>query len=176
MEPQLDGKDVALLRATQDGIPLVPEPFRDIARATGLREAEVMSRLKRLKENGVIRRFGASINHRRVGIVANALVAWEVPQNRVEDVGEAFAGNERVTHCILRGTVPGRWSYNLFTVLHGRDRSTVEDLVQKMSDSTGIANYLILFSTRQFKKTSNGRIVERAIAAITEEVDRTLSI
>lgn len=171
MEPTLDEKDILLLRATQNGIPLVAEPFRDIANISGLSEEEVISRLKRLKDEGVIRRFGASIDNRKVGIVANAMVVWKVPQSRVEEVGEAFAKNDRVTHCYVRKTVPGRWAYNLFTVLHGYDHATVEKMVKEMSDSIGIRDYRILFSTREFKKTSNGRIVGRAIPSIIRGVD-----
>ncbi len=171
MKSVLDEKDIVLLRATQDGIPLVAEPFRDIAKTSGLSEEEVISRLKRLKDEGVIRRFGASINNRKAGIVANAMVVWKVPQSRVEEVGEAFAKNERVTHCYVRKTVPDRWMHNLFTVLHGYDHATVEMMVKEMSNSIGIEDYRILFSTREFKKTSNGRIVGQAISGLTKEVN-----
>ncbi len=166
-KPSLDQEDIALLRATQNGIPLVAEPFREIAHITGLSEEEAISRLRELKNRGVIRRFGASINNRKVGIVANAMVVWKVPQSRVEEVGEAFAKNDRVTHCYVRKTVPGRWTYNLFTVLHGHDHATVERVVREMSGSTGISEYSIIFSTREFKKTSNGRIVDQAITSTT---------
>lgn len=167
MEQVLDDKDVALLHATQNGIPLVEEPFRDIADALQMSAEDVILRLRKMRDAGVIRRFGASIDNRKVGISANAMVCWNVPGNRVEEVGETFAQNDRVTHCYLRKTIPGRWRHNLFTVLHGHDHATVERLVKEMSITSGIKDYAILFSTREFKKTNNGRIDKDAIASVT---------
>lgn len=163
MEPTLEEKDIHLLQAIQDEIPLVAEPFRAVGKSLGLGEEEVLTRLKNLKDRGVVRRFSASIDHRRIGVVANAMVVWRVPPNRVEEVGKAFAKNGRVTHCYLRSTVPDRWLYNLYTVLHGYDHVTVERLVKEMSRAVGIEDYLLLFSTREFKKSSNGRLVTQIL-------------
>jgi DNA-binding Lrp family transcriptional regulator len=166
MERNLGKTDIDLLQATQNGIPLTAEPFQGIAQELGLSEDEILTRLRRLCKLGVVRRFAASIDNRKVGVVANAMVVWRVPPERLEEVGEAFAGNERVTHCYVRSTVPGRWNYNLYTVLHGHDRETIERLVKEMCRQSGIGDYSILFSTRAFKKTSNGRIVLKAIANV----------
>ena len=171
MKPLLDTKDIALLRAIQNGISLVAEPFKSIAGLSGLSEDEVIMRLKRMMAEGVIRRFCVLPNNRKLGLVANAMVVWKVPWDRIEKVGELFAGDEQVTHCYIRKTVPGRWTYNMFTVIHGYERSTVEKLVEGMSRSSGIKDYCILFSTREFKKTSAGRIVDKAIAGIDGEND-----
>ena len=164
----LDSVDVELLREAQNGIPLVAEPFKGIAEHLNIDEEEVLQRLKSLCDRKVLRRFAASIDNRKVGVVANAMVTWKVPQERIEEVGELFASNERVTHCYIRSTVPGRWTYNLYTVLHAHDKATVEKLVKEMSRQVGISDYLLLFSTRAFKKTSNGRIIPEGISNVKE--------
>ena len=165
MKPIFDRKDVDLLRAAQDGIPIVVKPFQNIAIKSGLSEEEVISRLKILMKKGVIRRFAASINIRSLGVI-HEMVAWYVPKNRIKEVGKKFARNDRVTHCYARKTVPGRWKYNLFTVIYDYETVALEKLVKDMSSSSGIKDYLVLSSKREFKKTSNGRIVERAISRL----------
>ncbi len=163
MKSILDEKDIMLLSATQAGIPLVDEPFRFIAKISGLDEDEVIVRMNRMLKDGLIRRFGISINNRKLGLIANAMVAWKVPTSRVEEVGKKFSENERVTHCYERVTIPGKWPYNIYTVLHGYDHESIKKIVQEMSDSTFIREYLILFSTREHKKTGNGRIVNETL-------------
>jgi len=160
--------DTAILKAIQDGVPLTENPFQTVAEQVGIGEDELLSRLRRLREVGVIRRFAASINNRKIGIVANAMIAWRVPEGRVEEVGVAFSKNSRVTHCYERKTLPGRWGYNLFTVLHGYDREAVAEIVKDMAKSVGVDEYLILFSRREFKRSSNGR-VDRRILNISVE-------
>ncbi len=146
--------DQAILRAAQEGLPVVKEPFAGIAREAGISQDEVIARLKRLISNGVIKRLGISINQRKVGIVANAVVAWRVPQEQVERVGKMLSSYKEVTHCYERVTIPGKWEHNLFTVIHGYNRESVEEMAKRLSEVVGISDYLVLFSNEQFKRTS----------------------
>jgi DNA-binding Lrp family transcriptional regulator len=150
----MDEIDRAILRITQDRIPLIKEPFGEIAKELGISHDEVLTRLKKLINNGVIKRLGISANQRKVGIVANAVVAWKVPQDQVERVGTMLSSYKEITHCYLRETIPGKWEYNLFTVLHGYDRESVEEFAKRLSGTVGIREYLVLFSNEQFKRTS----------------------
>ena len=150
----MDDKDQAILRITQDGLPLAKEPFRVIASQTGLTEEEVIARLKKLKSGGVIKRLGISVNQRKVGIVANAVVAWKVPEQLVERIGTILSSYKEVTHCYERVIIPGKWEYNLFTVVHGYNRESVERFAKRMSDVIGIKDYIIMFSNEQFKRAS----------------------
>ena len=102
----------------------------------------------------MIKRIGSSVNQRKLGIVANAVVAWKVSDNLVEETGKKLSSYDEVTHCYERRTVPGVWEYNMFTVLHGYDRPSVEACAQRLSDTTGIDDYRVIFSTKQFKRTS----------------------
>ena len=148
----MDEIDIRLLRLTQDGIPIVPEPFRRIADEIGISEDEVLRRLENLIKEGVIRRFGASIGHRSIGITANAMCTWNVPDERVEEVGAIMAGFPEVTHCYERPRYPD-WKYNLFTMIHAYTREECEKIAREISAATGIKDYSILFSEREFKKT-----------------------
>jgi len=154
----MDNLDRAILLVMQNGIPLVNDPFKEIAEKLRISEDEVISRLKRLQKDNVIRRFGASIKHTKLGFLANALVVWKVPQNRVKEVGKIMSNFREVTHCYERETIPNKWDYNLYTVVHERNHETLERLVKKFSKVTGIKNYQVLYSTREFKRASACRI------------------
>ncbi|MCQ6963013.1 transcriptional regulator [Methanolobus chelungpuianus] len=148
----MDATDEMILKATQDGIPLTGSPFRHIAEKLGLTEEEVVERIRLMKEKGIIRRFGASIGHRDIGIVANAMCVWNVPDGMVEDIGRIMASFPEVTHCYERPRHPG-WDYNLFTMVHSYTRNDCEEVAARISQSTGIQDYRLLFSEREFKKT-----------------------
>lgn len=150
----MDEKDQTILRNIQTGIQLVKEPFLEIAKKTGMSQDEIIDRLKRLVRKGVIRRFGISISHRKIGIVENAVVAWEVPRSRMEAMGKMMANYEEITHVYERETVPGMWKYNLYAVIHDCERKFIIKFIESLSDSFGLKKYLILFSIKQFKKSS----------------------
>jgi len=148
----MDKIDLKLLKTIQDGIPIVSEPFKHIAEEVGLSEKEVLERLDSLGKEGAIRRFGASIGHRTIGITANAMCTWNVPDEKVEEVGAIMAGFPEVTHCYERPRYPD-WKYNLFTMVHAYSREECEKIAKEISIATGIKDYSILFSEREFKKT-----------------------
>ncbi len=148
----MDKIDITLLKSIQDGIPISSEPFKRIAVEIGIPEDEVLSRLANMIKEGAIRRFGASIGHRAIGITANAMCTWNVPDERVEEVGALMAGFAEVTHCYERPRYPG-WKYNLFTMIHAYSREECEKVAMEISVATGIKDYSILFSEKEFKKT-----------------------
>lgn len=148
----MDEIDLKLLKAIQDGIPIVSKPFERIAKDIELSETDVMERLTDLGKEGVIRRFGASIGHRAIGITANAMCTWNVPDEKVEEVGAIMAGFPEVTHCYERPRYPD-WKYNLFTMVHAYSREDCEKIAREISLATSIKDYSILFSEREFKKT-----------------------
>jgi len=148
----MDSTDVRLLQLIQNGIPIVPEPFAGIAGELGISQEEVLSRLEDMLEEGVIRRFGASIGHRVIGITANAMCTWNVPDEKVEEVGAIMAGFPEVTHCYERPRHPD-WKYNLYTMIHAYTPRECEKVAKQISQATGITDYRILYSEREFKKT-----------------------
>lgn len=156
----MDRLDQEILQVVQEGIPFSREPFIDISKSLGIDEDEVIERLVRLREEGTIRRFGARINQRKVGITANAVVVWKVPQTRVVQVAKVISECPEISHCFERRTIPGKWEYNLFTVTHDHSKKSVERFVKELSERVGIPDFLVLFSTRKFKGRSP-RIAEK---------------
>lgn len=147
----MDEFDSKLLAKTEKGIPLTPQPFDQIAKDLRITPQEVLIRLQELQKNGIIRRFGASIKPHGVGYSANALVAWKVPAARIALVGEYFSQHTEVSHCYEREIMPGAWEYNFYTVIHAKERSLVQKMVQRFAFETNLCEYAILFSTRNLK-------------------------
>ncbi|MBW6517600.1 MAG: AsnC family transcriptional regulator [ANME-2 cluster archaeon] len=148
----MDEIDTQLLKTIQDGIPITSRPFKKVARQLGISEIQVLERIGKLHHDGIIRRFGASVGHRAIGFTANAMCTWNVPDSRVEDVGAIMAGFSEVTHCYERPRRDG-WPYNLFTMVHAYTRDECRKVAKQISNATGIEDYNILFSEKEFKKT-----------------------
>lgn len=141
-----------ILLKTQDGIPITSSPYAKIAQELSISENEVVQNIIEIKEKNIIRRFGASIGHRDIGIVANAMCVWNVPDIMVEKIGKMMADCKYVTHCYLRPRYPD-WPYNMFTMVHSYSREECLEIVNKISEMTGISDYDVLFSKKEFKKT-----------------------
>jgi DNA-binding Lrp family transcriptional regulator len=151
----LDPKDRALIRATQNGLPLVERPYLDLASQLGESEDEVIARLARLLRQGAIRRIGAIPNHYALGFTANGMSVWNVADDHVQRIGTMFGSRARVTHCYRRPRHGAAWPYNLFAMVHGRTRADVSVEVAAMAQMAGEAlrAHDILYSTRLLKKT-----------------------
>ncbi|ADE36954.1 siroheme decarboxylase subunit beta [Methanohalophilus mahii] len=152
MYDKLDPLSRKILELTQQGIEFTHSPFKKIAEETDLSEQEIVDRLKEMQRQGIIRRFGASIGHRTIGITANAMCIWNVPDEQVEDAGKIMSGFNEVTHCYERPRYPD-WPYNLFTMVHSYSKKECEEIAGKIADATGIYDYRLLFSEHEFKKT-----------------------
>ena len=149
----LDEQDKNVIRELQKGLPLVSRPFELIAGRLQMSETELIERVRSFERSGMIRRFGAAVRHHDLGYTANAMVVWDVPDGAVDEVGQSMAAFKEVTHCYQRPRHPG-WPYNLFTVVHGRTRDECVQISEKIFKKTNIANYRLLFSTAELKKSS----------------------
>lgn len=149
----MDQTDLLLLKAAQDGLSLTDRPYQTWGEILGISEEEVIDRLVALEREGVVRRFAATIGHRALGIVANAMIAWIVPRERVVATGELFAAADEVTHCYERMTAID-WPYNLYIMVHSRSREDCLRIADQLSRQSGISEYIVLFSEREYKKIS----------------------
>lgn len=149
----MDERDLELLRVAQDGLVLTERPYRVWGEALGMPEEEVIVRLQALEDEGIIRRFAATIGHRALGILANALIAWRVPPERVDEAGSIYAAAEEVTHCYERA-IAEDWPYNIYTMVHSRSREECLGIADLLSARTGISDYIVLFSEKEYKKIS----------------------
>ncbi|MBI5659446.1 MAG: Lrp/AsnC family transcriptional regulator [Nitrosomonadales bacterium] len=150
-----DETDRRIVLATQSGLPLEPQPYHAVARQVGIPPEEVMARMARMLETGVIRRIGAVPNHYALGYRANGMTVWDVPDERVDELGERVGALEFVSHCYHRPRHLPDWPYNFFAMVHGRDRGEVEEQVREIAGLIGDADrgHEILYSTRILKKT-----------------------
>ncbi|MCC7427822.1 MAG: AsnC family transcriptional regulator [Alphaproteobacteria bacterium] len=151
----MDATDRRIVAATQAGLPLVAEPYHAVAEAVGLPVAEVMERMRRMLAAGAIRRIGAVPNHYALGYRANGMAVWDVDDARVDALGARIAQLGLASHCYSRPRHPPDWPYNLFTMVHGRDRAEAERGVEAIAAVLGDAVRArdVLFSTRILKKT-----------------------
>ena len=159
MARQLNEKERALIRLLQESIPLTPKPFADIAAQVEMETDEVLTRVAAWKADGTIRRFGAMVRHQRLGYAANAMSAWNVPDERIEDVGGRLAAAPEVSHCYQRPRAE-RWSYNVFAMIHCATAEECEAVAAALAAATGIDDYSLLFSSREFKKISMKYFIE----------------
>ena len=143
-----------LIAAIQDGLPLVPRPYARVGEAIGLSEEEVIGHLYRMIRIGAIRRLGVIVRHHELGYRANAMAVWEVPEGQVRSAGERLATLPFVTLCYQRPRRPPDWPYNLFCMIHGRDRDGVTALVEQAAEAAGLTGlrHAVLFSRRRFKQ------------------------
>lgn len=145
--------DKQLIAAIQDGLPIAARPYAVIGQRLGWTENEIIERIKALVEDRTIKRFGVVVRHRPLGYCANAMVVWDIPDDQIDIVGERFAASPEVTLCYRRPRRRPQWPYNLFCMVHGRDRELVLDTVRRLRETCGPATpYAILFSTRTFKQ------------------------
>ncbi len=141
-----------LLEAVQDGLPLVAKPYEAVARRLGWTEEAVVEGLKSLLAAGIIRRLAGIVDHRKVGVRANALVLWCVPEDLVEQSAERIARFQEVSHCYQRASAP-EMPYNLYAMVHGRERCQCDRTLEEIQDAIGPFPRLILWSTQEFKKS-----------------------
>jgi len=151
----IDEIDRDIIRATQEGLPLVARPYAALASRLGLDESDLTRRLQRMLDDGIIRRIGLVPNHYAIGYRANGMTVWDVPDEEVEKLGRRVGELAFVSHCYHRPRHLPAWPYNLFAMVHGRDREEVEAKVTQIAQLLGDSDrgHEILYSSRILKKT-----------------------
>ena len=145
--------DKKIVRALQGEFPLVAEPYKELADRIGIPEEVFLARVQAMEEQKKIRKMGAVLRHREVGYSANVLVAWVVPSERMDEIAGQMSSCPSVSHCYDRITAPG-WPYNVYTMIHGKSRENCVKAVEELSRSLELAEYAVLFSRKELKKTS----------------------
>lgn len=154
----LSADEKALARLLQDDLPETLTPFADLTvrlqgRGVEVTEEWVIERTAAWCDSGVIRRFGAAIKHHKTGFASNAMGVWTAPEDRIEEVGAIMASFKEVSHCYERPTAP-TWPANMYTMIHGRSREECEDVARRIREATGLPEPRLLYSVKEFKKTS----------------------
>ena len=153
MTETLTDLEKQVIAIIQEDMPIVAQPYAVMAEQLKIEEDKLLDILRDLVDRGIIRRFGATLRHQQSGYKANAMVAWRVEEDRIEEIGRAMAALAAVSHCYRRDP-NDQWPYNLYTMVHGRSEAECRRSVQQMADRSGVATYTLLFSHRELKKTS----------------------
>ena len=142
-----------IIASIQEDVDITKRPYRKMSEGLNISEEKFLEILQDLCVRGVIRRFGATIRHQKSGYAANAMVAWQVDEARVDAVGEKMAAFKQVSHCYRRNPTRG-WPYNLYTMVHAKDETSCRETARQMSIAAGADTYTLLFSRKELKKTS----------------------
>lgn len=150
----INSKDLALMRCIENGLPLVKRPYAEVGTKLGMTESEVIQRIERLQQEQLIKRFGVIVRHRELGYKANAMVVWDIPDDKVSEYGRCLGKFTHVTLCYQRPRRLPQWPYNLFTMIHGRDKEEVLANVESIANECGLAEVprKVLFSGKRFKQ------------------------
>ena len=150
----LTERDKHLIRATQDDLPLAEEPFKVLAEQAGVTEDELFAWFDEMKAMNYLRRVAAILRHQKAGFTDNGMITWKVPEDKVDEAGRIAAGWSTVSHCYRRPIYPD-WQYNFFSMVHARSRENAEEIGRQIAAELrplGVTEYVILFSTKEFKK------------------------
>jgi len=150
--PDLTAVEIAAIRVVQEDLPLVERPFAAEADVVGCTEDELLDMLRSFKERKLMRRFAAVMNHRTAGYKANAMGVWAVPEEQLDEIGPQMAGFALVSHCYKRPTYDD-WPYSVFTMVHGKNARECEATIAAIKDETGVDEYALLWSVKEYKKT-----------------------
>ena len=147
----LTARDIEVIRAVQGDLPLAPDPFTAAARALETTAEGLVQELRELQKRGYLRRFAGIVQHRQAGFGANAMVVWNAAEDTVLEVGRAMARYTAISHCYQRPTYED-WPYNLFTMIHAREKTQCDEFVALLAERHGLADYAMLYSTAELKK------------------------
>jgi DNA-binding Lrp family transcriptional regulator len=150
--PPLTDDDIRAIRGLQVDMPLVSRPFAAEAESVGMTEDELLAFGHTFVADGRMRRCAAILAHRRAGFLANGMGVWKMPEDKASELGYEIASFPQVTHCYQRPTYED-WPYRVFSMVHARTADKVREVIEGISAQTGLDEYDILFSTREFKKT-----------------------
>jgi DNA-binding Lrp family transcriptional regulator len=150
----LSDDDFRLIAGIQQGLPISSRPYAEVGEQLGMSEAEVISRIEALQKNGIIKRLGIVVRHHELGYTANAMVVWDVPDERVDQVGEQLGSQPCVTLCYQRPRRLPEWRYNLFCMIHGRKRETVLEHIDSIIAAQKLQDipHKVLFSGTRYKQ------------------------
>ena len=146
-----DARDVAVIRALQGDLPVVPEPYAPAAAELEMSVPELLAHLKGMQERRLLRRVAAILYHRRAGFSANGMGVWKVPDERIMELGPRMAAYRGISHCYQRPTYKD-WPYSVFTMAHGRSKEECDAVLDTIALETGIDERATLYSSTEFKK------------------------
>jgi siroheme decarboxylase len=166
-----DEFDIAVIRALQGDMPVIPEPYAPAAEQLAIPQERLLAHLAGMQERRLLRRVAAILYHRRAGFSANGMGVWKVPDERIMELGPRMAAFRGISHCYQRPTYAD-WPYSVFTMAHGRSKEECDAILESIASETGIDERAVLYSSTEFKKirllyfTEDYRAWERGHAGV----------
>lgn len=148
---ELSDEEKRIIRVCQEDLSITERPWADAARELRVTEPVLVDKLVEMRSEGIVRRFAAVLRHQEAGFEANGMACWRVPEEGIEQVGQALAADSRVSHCYWRPTFPD-WPYPLFSMVHCETREQVAAIVAELAERVAVPDYEILWSAREYKK------------------------
>lgn len=147
-------QQLELRRLLERGLPLQSRPYQVFAEQIGASEQAVLAQVQHWNHDGLFRRIGLVLHHRALGFRANAMLVMDIPDQQVDAVGAQLSSAPGVNLCYQRPRRLPHWRYNLFCMVHGRERAAVQAHIAEMLARHGLAEvpHRLLFSTRAFKQ------------------------
>jgi len=146
-----DDFDRAVIRATQGNLPVISEPWVGAAEELGISVDELLAHLEAMKERGLLRRVAGILYHRRAGFSANGMGVWQVPADKIAEIGPQMAAYRGISHCYERPTYAD-WPYQIFTMAHGRSKEECDAILDAIANEFPIEDRATLYSSTEFKK------------------------
>ena len=143
----------SVLHFLQSDIPCQENPYAEIALQNKVDEKTIVKQIIGLKKSGYIRRFGAILAHHEVGLKVNCMCVWIVPNNKVNKIADLAKKMPQISHCYSRKTSK-KWPFNFYTMIHGVSQKECFAVIEFLEKKTKIKDYKMLFTEKQFKKTS----------------------
>ena len=129
----MDELDRQLINRLQRGLPLVRQPWQQVAEELHCPPSELLDRLHDLLEDGMLTRFGPMFDIERLG-GAFTLAALAIPEARFDAVAEQLNALPQVAHNYRR---EHRW--NMWFVLACATAQELADTLSRIEALTGLA-------------------------------------
>ncbi len=157
--PLFTQEEIAVIRALQIDLPLVPEPYKQIAGQLHLSEGRLLAIMESLRQRGCLKRMSIALRHNNVGYTINVMMAWDVPEERLEIVGRQVAKHPQVTHCYVRNRLP-EFDYNFYSMIHAVTEEAYNQLVTQLEEQVQPRKYCALRTIAELKKIGMKYFVE----------------
>ena len=144
-EVNIDAIDRAILNRIQSDFPLTPRPYRTIGQQLELSENEVIKRVRRMKDTGIIRRIGGNFTPHALGFVST-LCAAKVPPHKISQFAKAVNRYPGVTHNYRRDN-----AFNVWFTFIAPSMEEIEANLNQIAADTGVTDILNLPATDVFK-------------------------
>ncbi len=143
--------NIPLIQELQKEFPTTSKPWHRVAQNLNISVEELFYKISEYKEAGAIKRVSAVLRHRRAGFTFNGMICLALPDQKVGASGKKVAEFSFVSHCYQRPTYPD-WPYNLFVMIHAQTKEESQQKIELVANSIACQEYIILFSTKEYKK------------------------